>query len=129
MQAFKYLFTSPSSVTDDGDDPISSTTPQPNPPAKRHKTSEKKSASTRTNVALLMGLKSVTARAIAYVAVQVRTSMSYHVLHLLIVFSCATLFQVQALGRRRMASSIIWNSTTQLSTTSKRRLAHWLPSM
>ncbi|KAF7986942.1 hypothetical protein HWV62_12753 [Athelia sp. TMB] len=76
IRAFKYLFTSPSSVTDDDDDPISSTTPQPNPPAKRHKTSEKKSASTRTNVAILMGLKSVTPHAIAYVAVQLRYALS-----------------------------------------------------
>lgn len=63
MQAYKSIFTSPSSVTEDtdnnGDEP---------PPRKR----SKNSSATRSHVASLIGLDTVTPRSIAYVTVQVR---------------------------------------------------------
>jgi hypothetical protein len=60
-QAFKYLFTSPTSANDDANDP-------PQPPAKRAK---RNLGATRSHVASLIGMRSMTPRAIAYVAVQV----------------------------------------------------------
>lgn len=62
LQAFKFLFTSPSSVDIDNENP---------PPAKRSKNKK----ATRSNVASLIGLRSVGPRSIAYVAVQVCVSM------------------------------------------------------
>jgi len=61
LQAYKSLFTSPSSVTEGAgrnDEP---------PPTKR----SKNSTATRSHVASLIGLSTVTPRSIAYVAVQV----------------------------------------------------------
>ncbi|KAF7973006.1 hypothetical protein HWV62_16384 [Athelia sp. TMB] len=65
VKAFKYLFTSPSSASEDHTD-----APRP---AKRAKN---KHGATRTNVAGLIGLKNVTPRSIAYVAVQLRFALS-----------------------------------------------------
>src|ERR1700683_4193124 len=67
-QAFKYLFTSPTSANDDA---------SPNdalqPSAKRAK---RNLGATRSHVASLIGMRSVTPRAIAYVAVQVCLNVS-----------------------------------------------------
>jgi hypothetical protein len=68
-QAFKFLFTSPTSAQDinnenDVEDQI----------ARPQKRSRSRKAPTRGNVANLLGMRSVTPRAIAYVAVQVRVS-------------------------------------------------------
>lgn len=68
-QAFKFIFTSPSSIAQDNlngtDGP---------PPGKR---SKKDRTTTRSNVALLIGLRTVTPCSIAYTAVQVRTLIKY----------------------------------------------------
>jgi hypothetical protein len=64
-QAFKFIFTSPSSVAEDNPDGTNSP-----PPGKR---SKKDRTTTRSNVALLIGLRTVTPCSIAYTAVQVRT--------------------------------------------------------
>jgi hypothetical protein len=65
VKAFKLLFTSPSSVNTEtaNEDPH---------PAKR---SKKNKTATRSNVATLIGLRSVTPRSIAYIAVQVCVSL------------------------------------------------------
>lgn len=63
QQAYKYLFTSPSSVSEDDAEGLEN--PRPSKRAKKALTA------TRANVALLIGLNSVTPRSIAYVAVQV----------------------------------------------------------
>ena len=60
VQAFKFIFTSPSSVTEDDVEA---------PP--RTKRRKKAPTATRSNVASLVGLRAVTPRSIAYVAVQV----------------------------------------------------------
>jgi hypothetical protein len=62
-QAFKYLFTSPTSANDDA--PVNDA---PQPSAKRAK---RNLGATRSHVASLIGMRHVTPRAIAYVAVQV----------------------------------------------------------
>jgi hypothetical protein len=64
LQAFKFVFTSPSSarsVKDDEDD-------NGPPSAKRPK---KSSVATRSHVASILGMTTVTGRSIAYIAVQV----------------------------------------------------------
>jgi len=66
FQAFKFLFTSPTSsldIVDEND--VGEETP---PPLKR---SRRRKAPTRGNVANLLGMRSVTGRSVAYVAVQV----------------------------------------------------------
>lgn len=63
-QAFKFIFTSPSSIAEDN--PNGTDGP---PPGKR---SKKDRTSTRSKVASLIGLRTVTPRSIAYTAVQVR---------------------------------------------------------
>ncbi|KAI6164767.1 hypothetical protein EDD17DRAFT_1506196 [Pisolithus thermaeus] len=73
VQAFKHIFTSPSSadvdsVADDTDDEIQASTSEP--PLKRRKGPTDKR--TRSNVVSLIGMKSITPRAIAYTAVQVK---------------------------------------------------------
>jgi hypothetical protein len=64
-QAFKFIFTSPSSIAEDNPDGTDGP-----PPRKR---SKKDRTTTRSNVALLIGLRTVTPCSIAYTAVQVRT--------------------------------------------------------
>lgn len=67
-------------------------------------------APTRGHVAHLLGMKTVTPRAIAYVAVQVSWSLS-GVWHVLICASCVSLFQMLQHGMRMMAASAIPCST------------------
>ena len=64
-QAFKFIFTSPSSIAEDNPDGTDG------PPLR--KCSKKDRTTMRSNVALLIGLWTVTPRSIAYTAVQVRT--------------------------------------------------------
>ena len=65
-QAFKFIFTSPSSAQDiTCENDVENQAPQPLKRARRQK------APTRGNVANLLGMRAVTARSIAYVAVQV----------------------------------------------------------
>jgi hypothetical protein len=63
FQAFKYLFTSPTSANDD--------TPPNDAPQPSAKRAKRNLGATRSHVASLIGMRSVTPRAIAYVAVQV----------------------------------------------------------
>ncbi|KIK21883.1 hypothetical protein PISMIDRAFT_103324, partial [Pisolithus microcarpus 441] len=77
VQAFKHIFTSPSSadvdsVADDTDDEIQASTSEL--PLKHRKGPTDKR--TRSNVASLIGMKSVAPRAIAYTAVQLRFTLS-----------------------------------------------------
>ena len=65
-QAFKFLFTSPTSALDIGDE--NDIRDETSGPRKR---SRRRKAPTRGNVANLLGMQSVTGRSIAYVAVQV----------------------------------------------------------
>ncbi|KIK92910.1 hypothetical protein PAXRUDRAFT_12950 [Paxillus rubicundulus Ve08.2h10] len=67
VKAFKFLFTSPSSARDIDEDGQEA--------ARRQRSSNHKSA-TKNHVAMILGLKSVTPRAIAYTAVQVRFALS-----------------------------------------------------
>ena len=67
LQAFKYIFTSPGSANS-GDTVEDSDTDTEPPPKRQRGTSEKR---TRSHVATLIGMKSVSPRAIAYAAVQV----------------------------------------------------------
>ena len=71
LQAFKHIFTSPSSA--DSEDVVDDTdqedqTPMERPPKRQRGSSEKRS---QAHVATLIGMKSVSPRAIAYTAVQV----------------------------------------------------------
>ena len=69
-QAFKAIFTSPSSAEDDVENEIPRN--EGPPPTKRARGDI--TMATRSNNATLCGLKSVTPRSIAYVAVQVNIS-------------------------------------------------------
>ncbi|KAF7976661.1 hypothetical protein HWV62_5999 [Athelia sp. TMB] len=69
VKAFKYIFTSPSSAAEDLPDIQSDQ--RPTKRARRAQTT-----TTRTDVARLIGLNTVTPRAIAYVAVQLRFALS-----------------------------------------------------
>ncbi|KZP08145.1 hypothetical protein FIBSPDRAFT_761880, partial [Athelia psychrophila] len=66
VKAFKFIFTSPSSVLDDRD------ADDAPPPKKRRNTRP----TTRKNVAAKIGLTTVTGRSIAYIAVQLRFALS-----------------------------------------------------
>ncbi|KAF7970326.1 hypothetical protein HWV62_24346 [Athelia sp. TMB] len=66
VKAFKYLFTSPSSAADKSLDTGE----------RRAKRAKLTQPATRSNVACLIGLRAVTPRAIAYVAVQLRFALS-----------------------------------------------------
>ena len=67
-QAFKFIFTSPSSAQDiEGQEDVES-----HIPSSRKRSRRNQKAPTRGHVANLLGMKSVTPRAIAYVAVQVK---------------------------------------------------------
>ncbi|KZP23643.1 hypothetical protein FIBSPDRAFT_930434 [Athelia psychrophila] len=68
VKAYKCIFTSPSSAVDDKEPEES-----PAPPTKRRRTTK---PATKQNVASKIGLKSVTGRSIAYVAVQLRFALS-----------------------------------------------------
>jgi len=68
IKAFKSIFTSPSSAAEEIPEDA-----EGQPSAKRAK---KSSTSTRSNVAVLIGLTSVTPRSIAYTAVQLRFALS-----------------------------------------------------
>lgn len=69
QQAFKFLFTSPTSAQDIScEDDINDQATQTMRPLKRARNNK---APTRGHVAQLLGMKSVTPRAIAYVSVQV----------------------------------------------------------
>lgn len=69
QQAFKFLFTSPTSAQDIScEDDINDQATQTTRPLKRARNNK---APTRGHVAQLLGMKSVTPRAIAYVSVQV----------------------------------------------------------
>jgi hypothetical protein len=66
-QAYKHIFTSPTSAEDiDDQRDLEEHAPRP------HKRSRRQRAPTRGNIANIMGMGSVTPRSIAYVAVQVR---------------------------------------------------------
>lgn len=66
-QAFKFIFTSPSSAQDiEGQEDV-----ELHIPSSRKRSRRNQKAPTRGHVAGLLGMKSVTPRAIAYVAVQV----------------------------------------------------------
>ena len=72
LQAFRHIFTSPSSADseDGGIDDTDQEDPTPTePPPKRQRGSNEKRS--RAHVAALIGMKSVSPRAIAYTAVQV----------------------------------------------------------
>jgi len=60
LQAFKFIFTSPSSIAEDD-----FTEADAQHPTKRAKRSQ---AATRSNVASLIGMRTVTPRSIAYIA-------------------------------------------------------------
>jgi hypothetical protein len=67
LQAFKFIFTSPSSVQDiECQEDVDEHTP-----STRKRSRRNQKAPTRGHVANLLGLKSVTPRSLAYVAVQV----------------------------------------------------------
>ncbi|KZP28583.1 hypothetical protein FIBSPDRAFT_728905, partial [Athelia psychrophila] len=68
VKTFKCIFTSPSSAIDD-EEPE----PSPSPPTKRRRAAR---PTTRPNVASKIGLKSVTGRSLAYIAVQLRFALS-----------------------------------------------------
>jgi len=68
VKAFKYLFTSPTSANDDA--------PPNNAPQPSAKRAKRNLGATQSHVASLIGMRCVTPRAIAYVAVQVRFALS-----------------------------------------------------
>jgi hypothetical protein len=70
QQAFKFIFTSPTSAIEVS---INSSTNGAPPP----KRSKKSAGATRSHVASLIGMRRVTARSIAYVALQVRCELGY----------------------------------------------------
>jgi len=65
IKVYKYIFTSPRSVKDDGEN-------DPSQPSKR----KKARPSSKRSVASLIGLKTVTPRSLAYAAVQLRVALS-----------------------------------------------------
>ena len=82
-QAFKHIFTSPSSVSPDefGSDGESddSDVDESESPCKRQRLMDAANGHgrTRSHVAELLGMKAVQPRAIAYIAVQVRGALHY----------------------------------------------------
>ncbi|KIK74692.1 hypothetical protein PAXRUDRAFT_44681, partial [Paxillus rubicundulus Ve08.2h10] len=86
MKAFKHIFTSPSSTSreshseesgndsDGGEGAMLPDNEESEPPFKRFKPTD--GGRTRSHVAALLGMKSVQPRAIAYIAVQLRFSLS-----------------------------------------------------
>lgn len=71
-QAFKFIFTSPTSAQDiDSEKDVDSQAP----PLKKH--SKRQKAPTRGNIANILGLKSVSPRSIAYTAVQVCSNVCH----------------------------------------------------
>lgn len=81
-QAFKQIFTSPSSVSPDefgSDDEDDSDIDESESPCKRQRLMDAANGRgrTRSHVAALLGMKAVQPRAIAYIAVQVRGILHY----------------------------------------------------
>ena len=84
-QAFKHIFTSPSSVSpdefgsDDEEESNDSDVDESESPCKRQKLMDATNGHgrTRSHVAELLGMKAVQPRAIAYIAVQVRGALHY----------------------------------------------------
>ena len=111
-QAFKFLFTSP---TSSAEILCKTTSPQPEdlPPQKR---SRKTGQATRCNIANIIGLQSVTPRAIAYTAVQVMRFFSLTSDHscITVLSSYILLYLVPAHGTSLTWTSIMKNFTTLL---------------
>lgn len=110
FQTFKFLFTSPTSAqsidTDkDVDEPASR-------PSKKRRNNR---APTRGHVANLIGMRSVTPRSIAYVAVQVRTLSSVVILlPNQMILSFALLYPMQVHGMRKTGVLVTSYSTIAL---------------
>lgn len=107
FQMFKFLFTSPTSAQSidtekDLDEPVSR-------PSKKRRNNR---APTRGHVANLIGMRSVTPRSIAYVAVQVRISSSIVILlPNQMTLSFALLYPMQVHGMRKTGVLVMSYST------------------
>lgn len=118
-EAYKFIFTSPTSAQDIcSENDINN---QPRPRVKRGRTSK---APTRGNVASLLGVRAVTARSIAYVAVQVRLSqLPPEARRQQFSLSFDLHYRVRHHGMRMMAVLAIQLSTTTSLTSLKTHLA------
>jgi len=107
-QAFKFIFTSPTSAIEVS---INSSTNGALPP----KRSKKSAGATRSHVASLIGMRRVTPRSIAYVALQVRCELVYSC-WMLTRSSSVLPLQVLLHGTQLMAYSTIKNSIMHVWT-------------
>lgn len=112
-KAFMYIFTSPTSAAE-----IEIVDDDEQPPAKRPR---KSITATRSSVATLIGLQTVTPRAIAYVSVQVRLHSHVLKFNSLIIknLSCALRSQMPGPGVLSTLILTMTNFTAPSLTTSK----------
>jgi len=122
LQAFKFLFTSPTSAHDINDEnDLENKAPRPPKRARSQK------APTRGNVASLLGMRAVTPRSIAYVAVQVRASLCGRLPRFIyILYSCDLPCPAQLPGVKAMGASATLSFTTTLSIFLKIHRVQWL---
>lgn len=90
IQAFKFIFTSPTSAEDIDDEKDVD-----EPARKPYKRSRRQRAPTRGNVANIIGMKAVTPRSLAYVAVQVGVNDQTSRFNILLTVLIATFLAIQ----------------------------------
>lgn len=116
LQAYKFIFTSPTSAEE-----IENEKDLEGPAARPAKRSRRHRAPTRGHIANIMGMKSVTPRSIAYVAVQVSAKFPSPFVQLIhCIYSYDLPCPMQVLGMGPTAASTMLISTIILSTSLKR---------